>query len=128
MRHARIFVVLLSLIVSGTTLYGQLGAITAADSNPPVSRAVVLTPRGFVPSALYLPSGVFALLIENRSQLQTLNLNLTLDGSTAILLTSAHTPQLFDTRHVINPAPGIYRLTVREHPSWTFTLNVTSKQ
>lgn len=128
MRYARRFFALISLMVSGTSVYGQLGAINAADTNPSVSRVVVITPHGFVPSSLYVPTGAFALLIQNRSQVQTLNVNLTLDGLATVLLASAHTPRLFDARHVINPAPGTYRLTVQEHPSWTFTLNVTPKQ
>ena len=104
--------------------------ITSNQPNPTaVSQAltVVLTDRGFRPAKLYLKAGTTGMLIQNRSRIQALTVNIVQSGQTAAGLTSKHTATQRDNTFYFTVQPGTYNFVVAEQPTWSCVLEVSAK-
>ncbi len=108
--------------------YGR-AQVTAVPAGTAVDRVLTLqlTPHGFRPSSVSMPEGTVAFVLENRSGIRSLSIQLIQQGQSTALLTSQHAPGSEDHWQWLATKPGIYQLIVVGHPTWTCTVTITAK-
>lgn len=99
-----------------------------SQSQAQLSDGIVLTlrPQGFEPSAVTRPAGRMVLVINNRSGLRAVSLNLDQEAGARLRTVSmARARRLWG--EAVELAPGNYVLTEASHPSWVCNLTVTKR-
>ncbi|MEK6300443.1 MAG: hypothetical protein AABO41_06945 [Acidobacteriota bacterium] len=102
--------------------------VNPRHSESQISEGIFLTlqPQGFYPSEVTRPAGGMPLLINNRSGLKAISLNL--DQQTGARLRTVALPR---ARRIwverVDLQPGRYLLTEASHPGWVCTIIVTKR-
>lgn len=122
-------VVLLAAAMAGLARDSAQAQIASVAAGTKVDRALTiqLTPDGFQPPSISMTEGTVALLLENRSGIHTLSIQLIQDGQHAASLTSQHAPGAQDWWLWIAPKPGSYHLVVVGHTAWSCALTIVAK-
>jgi hypothetical protein len=94
-----------------------------------VDRAMTiqLTPQGFRPGSVSMPAGTVALVLENRSGVRNLSIQLIQDGQSTASLTSQHAPGSQDQWQWVGTKAGTYHLIVVGRPAWTCAVTILAK-
>jgi hypothetical protein len=88
---------------------------------------IILTPRGFEPSAITRPRGAFYIAVDNRSGLQD-QLTFLLDRMDGNRLHEARLPKgRLGWRQLVDLPPGRYALTEADHPDWVCSVTITAQ-
>jgi len=86
---------------------------------------VVVTDRGFEPTAITRPQGEFILMIENPNR-QQLNFSLSREGGPRLqqIRASREEPNWNEIQDL---SPGRYVLTEQSHPGWMCLITITAR-
>jgi hypothetical protein len=85
---------------------------------------ITILPTGFEPAQITRPSGRFLLAVENRSGVRQIDFQLSAESGSRILEVS-RTWERADWSDVVNPPPGRYVITERNHPAWQCVITIT---
>jgi hypothetical protein len=85
---------------------------------------ITILPTGFEPAQITRPSGKFLLAVENRSGISQIDFQLSAESGNRIVEVS-RTWERSDWSDVVNPPPGRYVLTERNHPAWQCVITIT---
>jgi hypothetical protein len=89
---------------------------------------VTLQPWGFQPKEITRPEGKFFLVINNRSELiQDLTFSLTEERGAKLKETKLGINERKNSNDLVDLNPGIYFLTVPEHPEWVCKITIAAK-
>jgi len=90
--------------------------------------AEVLTLRltGFNPKQITRPSGRFLLVFDNRSGIQDLTIQLSLENNSARIISAPISRRVKGLRQLVDLPVGRYVLSVAGHPQWTCVINIAS--
>jgi hypothetical protein len=88
------------------------------------SEVITITRHGFEPRELSRPAGPFLLLLENRSGLRAMLLQLKSEDGQTVRETHL-TREESDWNSVVNIPPGRYLLTEANHPRWSCAVTIT---
>jgi hypothetical protein len=88
------------------------------------SELITITAHGFEPAAITRAQGRFLLMVDNRSGLNDLSIQLRHEGGAQLreIFAPREEPNWSD---VIDPAPGRYLLTEASHPRWRCLVTIT---
>jgi hypothetical protein len=111
------------LTVSG---WSQITAHQGAVSQVDTSVSVVLTDHGFHTLHLYLKKGTIAMLIQNRSRLPNVTIQIKRKNGTEPPATSVHSPSQRDNQWFFDIQPGEYTISVAQVPAWTSALTISA--
>lgn len=101
-------------------------ARSAGDKLRVETEVITLRPEGFEPASITRPQGTFILLLDNRTGLTAIQINL--DGEAGGRLRQESIPrENADWSDVLDLAPGVYLLTEGAHPEWSCKLSITPK-
>jgi hypothetical protein len=106
---------------------GQMAAISQANPALDGTVSLTLTAHGFQPKQLGIKAGRYGMILQNRSPMESVSINVTQDGTSSVVLSSQHTRAARDVWHFTTIQPGTYHLSASGHPAWTCTLTVVSK-
>lgn len=145
-RHTRrtlLIVAIIFAVASGVNAYNWLTplsnvrAATAPGDPLPAARQggnpgesletvlITIRPEGFEPAELARGGGQVLLVIENRSGIEELNLQLSTQAGER--LREIHfSNSLLDWRNVENLAPGQYLITGAGHPDWRCLIAISN--
>lgn len=85
---------------------------------------ITLTTNGFEPAEITRPRGRFILMVDNRSGVGDIDLQL--NRQTGARLHTVHVPrEQQDWNDVLDLEPGSYVLTEAEHPKWNCRITIT---
>lgn len=99
---------------------------SAADRVKVETEIITLLPEGFEPSSITRPQGTFILLLDNRSGLTAVQINLDGDGGGRLRQKSIPREDP-DWSDVLDLPPGDYLLTEADHPEWSCKINIMPK-
>ena len=105
---------------SPAPLKAQSGAVPARVE----VQVITVRPRGFEPSDITRPTGVFLLAVDNRSGLDELHLSLDREGGNRVHEQRVSRKKL-DWRGAFDLPPGRYALTEAKNPDWVCTITIT---
>jgi hypothetical protein len=74
-----------------------------------------------------MPEGTVALVLENRSGVRNLTIQLLQTGQTTASMASQHAPGAQDRWQWVAAKPGKYRLVVVGHAAWTCAMTIVAK-
>jgi hypothetical protein len=120
-------VVVLAFVTLGLSGRDQPVNTASAGSQPHDIKVARLTlrPYGFEPKQIARPKRPFYLVVENRSGI--LDVNLQLDRVTGGRLREAQVKKRNQIwTDVLDLPPGSYRLSVAEHTNWVCDITITS--
>ena len=84
---------------------------------------ITLHPSGFEPNEIRRPQGAFILGVDNRSEVETIELQfMRADGHRLNVLQNRK--RKVSWREVVDLAPGQYLLSVANHPDWTCNITI----
>lgn len=98
----------------------------SADSSRLEAEHIVLTRRGFEPSTIRRPDGRVILMVDNRSGLPEIELQLDRVAGNRLLKTRISRETL-DWIEVIDLTPGEYILTETGHPNWSCRFTISAR-
>ncbi|MFN7921622.1 MAG: hypothetical protein U0Q16_16090 [Bryobacteraceae bacterium] len=130
--RATLLATVLGSVFSGMFLLAQgNGQGNAKEPIPDHTLPLVITPDGFRPTSATITHGRAFFAVFNRTALPDVTLQLDkLNPGNAPAQKIKETPLPKNKkawREVIDVTPGTYQITVRESPSWTFSLTVVPK-
>lgn len=106
-----------------------LHAVAQGGAQEAEVELITVHPWGFDPREIVRPEGRFYILIQNRSLLTKLDVQLNRISGVPSLLNEVEMP-LGKTRRydLYDLPPGDYVLTERAHPTWPCKIKITAKQ
>lgn len=87
---------------------------------------ITLRPEGFEPASITRPQGTFILLLDNRSGLAEIQVNLDVERGSRMRQVSL-ARENSDWSDGLDLPPGSYLLTEAAHPEWSCKLTITPK-
>lgn len=99
---------------------------TAAERVKVETEIITLRPEGFEPSSITRPQGTFFLLLDNRTGLAGIQINL--DGEAGSPMRQVNIPrENSDWSDGLDLPPGVYLVTEAAHPEWSCKITITPK-
>ena len=90
------------------------------------AEVLTLRPAGFNPKQITRPPGHFLLVFENRSGIQDLTVQLSLENNSARIISAPISRRVKGLRQLVDLPVGRYVLSVADHPQWTCVINIVS--
>jgi hypothetical protein len=127
-RNGRLFAALAVLvwILPAGRAQISLYKATAVPSHVDTTVTVLLTDHGFPVPHLYLKKGMIAMLIQNKSRLPQVTIQITHSGGTAPDLNSVHSPTQRDNAWFFDIQPGDYTISTVQNPAWKAILTASA--
>lgn len=118
----------LTFVVTAAIAIGRGSLSGASATNPQNDKStevemVTLRPWGFEPAQITRPPGPFALVVENRSEFEPIDVSLDVESGPklhALGLSKSKTKW----RQKLVLTPGTYRLREASHPEWSCLITV----
>jgi hypothetical protein len=122
------FIGLSFLIWGMSAKNSSLRVIKATQSNPSSVEAesITLLPRGFEPSQITRPEGMFLIAVDNRSGLDDVTFRLDREAG-GRLREAPVSRKKAAWRDLVDLTPGTYLLTEASHPAWHCRIVITAK-
>lgn len=99
---------------------------TAADRVKVETEIITLRAEGFEPASITRPQGTFFLLLDNRSGLTEIQINVDREAGSRIRQVSIPRENS-DWSDGLDLPPGVYQLTEAAHPEWGCKITITPK-
>ncbi len=131
-RGARTYLpaLLLLLLFTAPTVFGQGASATAPSTSVakkiprPTDLIIVdVSPLGFYPKTLTFPAGKYRVRLRNRARSTALTISV-LDAASVLQRAVSFSGVFADWEDLVQFLPGLYSISVAEHPSWRCTLHV----
>ncbi len=98
--------------------------VTAKKNQRPSDLIIIdLTPTGFYPQSLTVHAGKYRVRLRNRTRSTALTISV-VDAASVLQRAVSFKNVFADWDDVVEFLPGLYSITVAEHPSWRYTLHV----
>ncbi len=88
---------------------------------------VTIHPYGFDQSEITRPAGRFFLVVDDRSGLESVSLDIRAEASSSALRGVSFSREQTDWDELFDLQPGSYLLTEANHPDWVCHLTITAK-
>jgi hypothetical protein len=120
--------------IGSLTTSAKNPALTQTGTPPPIKViSITVNPRGFSPSKITVPEGLYLIDINNRSGIPELGLQLgelnnkKLKESKRLKDKQGRELKSQDWRGLFNLDKGTYTITESSHPGWVVDIQVTKK-